>query len=818
MHALIQDVRYAMRQLRQSPAFALTAMLTLAAGIAATTVVFSIVNAVLLRPLPFPQAQRLIAVDVLRVRQNGVSAPILEQDVSYPNFYDWRDQAKSFQSLSSYKTAGYTLSSSSGGAAQRVVGVVSSSDLLTTLGVSPQLGRAFLRSEEQPGNRSVILSHALWQSQFAGSPGVLGKTVRIDDENYTVVGVMGSSFQFPVDTPDAAFWLTQAHDAEGKNASATQRGWSQIEVVGRLRDGVTLAQAQSEMNAIQKSLSVKYPDDDQNIVAASLSSLNQELIGDSGKPLRILFGCVSFLLLIACANVAGLLLTRANARRSEMSIRTALGARRAQIVRQVLLESLTLAGLGGVLGLALAALLLKSAPLYLPASLPRVHDVSLDLTVSAFALGLSLLTGLLFGALPAWRMSGLDPALALREGARGSTASKGQHRVQSALVIAETAVGLVLLVGAGLLLRSFDRILHVDPGFRPDHMFTFRIGIPDKRYTDEQRNDFFNRLMPQLEALPGVKSASGAFPLPLTGGSISIGFSVVGQNTSAADQPSARLSLVEPNFFSTLGLSLRAGRFFASADHHASAPQVVIVNETFARRFFPGKSAIGQHIQTDVGVTETPIREIVGVVGDVKRSNLTEASQPEYYIPIEQGPLAPPSVAVRVAGDPSTYEATVRALVARMDSSLPVYRYRTYGEDLARITAQQRFEAVLLTGFAAVALLLSAVGLYGVLSYTVGQRTKEIGLRMALGAQRSTVRNQILRQGLTLGLTGLCLGAAVSALLTRFLASLLFGVGRFDILTFAGMALLLFAVTCLASLAPAYRASRLEPMEALRAE
>jgi len=818
--AVAQDITIAVRQLRKAPAFALTAMFTLAAGIAATTIVFSIVDAVLLRPLPFPASDRLVAVSAMRSAPgSGANANLVEEDVSYPNFYDWRSQATSFEAMASYKVDGYTLSDPSGGPAQRVSGGIVSSDIFRTLGVSPLMGRGFRRDEEQAGNRSVVISYALWHSQFGGVSNVIGHTVRLNEEDYTVVGVMDRGFQFPVDATDTEFWVTQAHDAEGKNPSANQRGWSQLSVVGRLRQGASVSQAHAEMDAIQKRLAAQYPDDDKNQIASSVVPLASELVGDVGKPLHILFASVSFLLLIACANVAGLLLTRTNSRRSEMSVRAALGASRPQILRQVFIESLTLALGGGALGILISAIVLKAAPLFLPANLPRVHSVSLDAGVAMFAVALSLLTGLIFGALPAWRMSRVDPATALREGSRGTTAGRGQNRLQSALVVAETAIGLILLIGAGLLLRSFDRILHVDPGFRSDHLVTFRIAMPQKRYTADQRVAFFNRLMPQLEAIPGVKSATGAFPLPLSSGDIRLGFTVVGQKTAPGDEPAERLSLVQAKYFQTLGIQLRQGRFFAEADHRAIAPAVAIVNETFARKYFAGQSAIGQRIQTDVGVTDaSPIREIVGVVGDVKRTNLTEDDRPEYYVPIEQGPLAPPTVAMRVAGDPLSYEKQIRAIVASDDSALPVYRIRSYQQELARITAQQRFEAILLTGFAAIALLLSAVGLYGVLSYMVSQRTKEIGLRIALGAQRGAVQAHFLRQGVTLGIAGLAIGSGIAVVLTRFMASLLFGISRFDLLTFASTSLLLFCVTCIASLMPAYRASRLDPIQALRTE
>jgi predicted permease len=816
--SLIQDVRYSVRQLRRSPGFALTAILTLAAGIAATCVVFSIVEAVLLRPLAYPDSDRLVSINVLRATPGRAAAITVDNDVSYPDFFDWRSQARSFASLSSYQTSGFTLTDRSGGPAQQVLGGVVSFDLFTTLGVSPALGRGFVRGEEQAGNRSVVIGSALWQSQFAGTKDVLGRHIRLSDEEYTVVGVMGREFQFPADKPDVLFWITPAHELEGANASANQRGWTQVQVIGRLRPGVSMASAGSELNAIQKRLSVQYPEEDKNQIGSQIVSLRSQIVGDEGKPLKVLFGAVSFLLLIACANVAGLLLARAYGRRAEIAVRASLGAGRARILRQVLIESICLACCGGALGLGMTSICLKLAPFYLPADLPRVHDISMNFSVAVFAVALSLFTGVAFGVVPAWHASRLDPALALRGSARGATASKGRRNLQSALVVVETAMSLILLVGAGLMIRSFDRLMHVNPGFDPDQLLTFRVAVPPKRYSNEQRTDFFNRLLPQLESLPGVKSATGAFPLPLTGGDIRLGFTIVGQKTAPGDEPSARLSLVQRDYLSTFHIPIVAGRDFNSGDHRADAAQVMMVNQAFARRFFPGEIAVGKQVQTDVGVTNSPVREIVGVVGDVKRANLTEESQPEYYVPIEQGPLAPPTLAIRVAGDPARYEAAVRALVARMDASLPVYRVSTYRQYLVRLSARQRFIATLLAGFASIALLLSGVGLYGLLSYMVSDRAREIGLRLALGAQRSAVQRQVLLRGLALAAIGVVAGGAIAALLTRFIAALLFGVGRFDLATFLGTAIVLLTVSCVASFVPSYRASRLDPMQVLRSE
>jgi putative ABC transport system permease protein len=824
MYQSIHELRLAIRQLCKAPGFAVTVVLTLAIGISATTVIFSLVNAVLLHPLPLPDSDRLISLATLE-RPSGSSGPsTIRNDTSYPNFFDWRSLSKSFSSMASYTTGGLILAPGGGavgnGPARRLGAVQVSSDFFTTVGVSPELGRGFTRAEELPGSRAVVLSHSIWQNEFAGDRNILGRTVTLSEGNYTVIGVMPKGFAFPVTDADAAFWVNMAPDAEGDHPSSQQRGYNQLEVVARLRPGVTLSQAKAEMDSIQQSLAARYPDDDQNETAVSVVPELEDIVSDVQTPLRILFAAVCCLLLIVCANVAGLLLTRTSQRRGELAIRSALGASRFQLLRQLLLESMLLSLGGGAIGVALTRALLGIAPRLLPANLPRIDQISLSGDVLAFAIGISALTGLLFGILPAWRASRQDPAVALAEGGRGFMPSRRHYRLQSFLVVAQTAMSLVLLVGAGLLIHSFDRTLKVDPGFNPRQMLTFRISVPGKRYPDDQQSRLFHQLLSTLQALPGVQMASAAFPLPLAQGNISISFSIAGRPTRPGDEPSARVSLIEPGYFQTMQIPVKRGRIFLSTEQDEKGLPVVIVNEAFAHKFFPGASldaVIGQHMRSGLGIGETPpMREIVGVVGDVKRSTLTEPPTAEYYIPYEQAPVATPAVAMRVVGDPNSYASVVRAELAKIDASLPIYRFHSYNDDLARITAQQRFQTLLLSAFAAVALLLAGLGLYAVLSYMVAQRTTELGLRIALGAPRANVLQLMLYRGLKLAVFGLIAGLVSAALLTRFVAGVLYDVKPLDVITFTTMTTVLLSVSVVASLIPAWRAAMLDPNETLR--
>jgi predicted permease len=751
-------------------------------------------------------------------RPGGTSGPpTMRMDTSYPNFFDWRNESKSFASMASYTTGGMVLGADSNSQARRVAGVQVSSGFFETVGVSPELGRGFEREEELPGSRVVVLSHDTWETMFGGNESAVGKQIVLSDESYTVVGVMPKGFYFPIDHADAAFWISMARDAEGKNPPTTERGYNQLSVIGRLRPGVTIEQARAEMNTIQQGLAVRYADDVKNEFAVSVVPELQDVVSNVETPLRILFCAVACLLLIVCVNVAGLLLSRMNMRRGELAIRAALGAARSQMLRQLLVESVMLSVCGGGFGVACAVGLLRVASRLLPAGLPRVDQISIDGRVLRFAIVISLLTGVLFGVLSAWRASKQDPAKALGDNGRGATGGRRQYRLQSTLVIAETAIGLVLLVGAGLLIRSFDRILKVDPGFSPQHMLTFRLAVPGKRFTVERRTQLVQQVVAKMQQVPGVQAATAAFPMPLTEGDIHITFSIEGRPTTPGDEPSARVSLIEPGFFETLKVPLKRGRFFLPTEHQQKGRPVVIVNDAFAQRYFAGEDTLGKRMKTDLDGSGAPVmREIVGVVGNVKRTDVTESARPEYYLPYEQVPVAMPSVALRVTGDPMSYASSIHSAMASVDSTVPIYRMNSYSNDLQRTSAQQRFQVALLACFAGIALLLAAIGLYGVLSYMVSQRTKELGLRIALGAQRSNVLQLILFRGLSMAIVGLCLGVAAAALLSHFISSVLYEVKPLDFLTFGGTSIVLLVVSCIASLIPAYRASKLDPNESLR--
>lgn len=815
--SLVHDLRFSLRQLRKHLGFTITAVLTLALGIGATTAVFTLVDTVLLRPLAFPEPDRMVELNTLsRPRGSSPGAPAtLPDDTSYPNFFDWRDRARSFSAMASWQGQSFTVPAAGNIPARRVDGLAVSSGFLHVLGITPMLGRDFIRSEEQAGNRSVILSHQLWLTALNGNPNAVGQSIRLSDELYTVIGVLPAGFHFP-HAPDAEAIITPGAAFEGTSPSAASRGWNQLSTIARLKPNVTAAQAHAEMQTIQQDLARQYPDVNGTETGVSVTPELEDLTGDLRQPLRLLFGAVAFLLLIACANVAGLLLTRSAARRPEIALRAALGATRPQIVRQLLIESLSLSALGGAIGFGLTIVALHLAPRFLPEDLPRMEELSLNPRVFFFALAASLLTGLLFGVLPAWRSSRLDPARALREGSRATSAGRSRHRLHTSLVIGETALGLVLLVAAGLFLRSFQKLLSTDPGFDPQHLVTFRVGMPPKRYQDAKLLALTQQLQARFSGLPGVQQSTFAYPFPLAGGDMMVTFNITGRQTAPGDEPAARVGGIPSNFFQTMGIPLLRGRTFTSLeDQSASPPTAIIVNQAFAKQFFPGEDALGKHLVPDIFQGDKPqTREVVGIVGDTRHRRLGEDPQPEYYLPFSQIVPGPPTFALRVAGDPATYEAAIRSAVAAIDPTLPVYGVRT--NLLARSTAQQRFQTTLLSAFAGIALLLAALGLYAVLSYMVQQRTFELGLRMALGAQRSSILTLILRRGLGLSAAGLALGLVVSLALSRALASLLYRTAPLDPLTLVATTTLLFLISAAACLLPSWRAARLDPTETLR--
>jgi putative ABC transport system permease protein len=809
MPTLLLDLRFAIRQLRKNPGFAAATILTLALGIGATTAIFSLVNAVLLRPLPFPQQDRLVWLQ--QADQTLGPTANVSEPLSYPDFFDWRAQSHSFESMGSYRRNNSTLTGA--GEPRHIDRALVSADFFRVLGVRPILGRDFLPEEEKGGARVAMLSHQLWRSNFSASRDIVGQSIILDGHSYTVAGVMPPDFAFPVQNPVPVVWTTAADDSQ----IASQRGNDTLDVVGRLKPGISLEQARAELSVIAHNLAVQYPDTNKPYTAAIAQPELEHLAGDLRPALRLLFAAVGLVLLIACANVAGLLLGRASSRRSELALRAALGASRTGIIRQILVESVTLSILGGALGVLLSSWILTALLRFVPQNLPRLDQISVDAGVLAFATVVSVLTGLLFGVLPAWRASQLDPLLALREGNRSVTAGRRQHSLQNWLVIGETAVGLLLLIGSGLLIRSFVRVLHVDPGFDPKHVLSASLTLPHAQYPDAKKIEFYKLLLPRLAVLPGVQSVAAGFPLPLLNGNIGVSFEIEGRPTAPGDAPSEQLAAITPEFFRTMRIPILSGHEFSWRDDHKAKP-VIIINQRFADKYFPGENPIGKHIKSDLGdgTLEAPVREVIAVVGNVKRKGLTADADPIYYLPWTQAVITSPALCIRTSGDPASLIAPLRSTLAELDKSIPIYHESTLENAVYRGAAQPRFYAVLVTSFGALALLLSAVGLYAVLSYVVVQRTAEIGVRMALGAQRADVLRSILGRGLTLASAGIAIGLGASAVLTRYMAGMLFNVQPFDLGTFVAVTGIFLLVSLVASAAPAYRAARLSPMTTLR--
>ena len=805
------DAKFALRQLRKDYGFAFTAILTLALGIGATTAIFSLVNAVLVRPLPFPEQDRLVWLN-----QQDHSLPgVIAESLSYPDYFDWRQRNHSFSGMASYTTGTVTLRSE--GEARHLDATIVSSDFFHVLGVAPMLGRDFLPEDEKPGNRAVMLSYSLWQSTFGSAADITARSIQLGDHSYVVAGVMPNDFEFPIGSPGPALWISIAGDADGKDPKTSQRGYDCLDVIGRLKPGITLEQAKADLSLIAANLARQYPDNNKWYTSALVEPELHHLIGDTEPALRVLFGAVTLVLLIACANVAGLLLARGSRRSAEFALRASIGASRAAIIRQLLVESVVLSLCGGIAGVALAFGLLRGMVRLMPRNIPRMEHATVDGTVLLFVVAVSVVTGLLFGVLPALRMSQSKPAQAMREGSRSVAGRRGEHRVHNALVIAQTAIGLVLLVSSGLLIRSFVRILNVNPGFDPKHVLTARVDVSFDKLDHDQHFQFYNQLLGRLSALPGVVSASAGWPMPMSDSNATISFSIEGRPVAKGDQPNESVGIAMPGYFDTMRIPLISGRTFVERDTTHGVP-VVIINQAFARKYFPQENPIGKHIQAGLGdgVIDHPMREIIGVVGDIKRRGLTAAADPQYYLPYSQALITNPYLTIRTSGDPAVVQGALRAAVHEIDKSVPVYQVSTLEDYVSKSAAQPRFQTLLLTCFAGIALLLAAVGLYGLLSYMVVQRTLEIGLRIALGAKKTDVLRMIFHRGLTLALIGLGTGLAVSAVMTRLLAGMLYGVRTSDPATYAAMTGVLLVVSLLASSIPAYRAAQLDPIDTLR--
>ncbi len=807
----LRDLGYAVRLLLRSPGFTITCVLILAIGIGATTAIFGLVNSVLLRPHPFPGSDRLVWVS-----QQDHSLPgVAPESLSYPDYFDWRAQNHTLEGIASCSAATATMEIK--GEMRRLDSQTVSSNFFRVLGARPILGSDFRWEDERPGNRAVMLSYSLWQSEFGAEQGIVGKPITIDGHSYTVAGVMPHGFQFPLENPAPVLWKSIANDAEGKSPATGQRGFDTLGVIARLRSGVTVEQAKADLSVIADNLARQYPDSNKQYSSALVEPELAHMTGNTRPALRIVFGAVSLVLLLVCANVAGLLLARGSKRSAEFALRAAIGASRAAIVRLLLLESLLLSLCGGVAGIALAFGLIRVMLKLMPVEIPRIEGASIDGGVLFFVLIVSLVTGLLFGAFPAWRLSRSSPALALREGGRSLAGGRAQHRLHNSLVMAQTAIGMILLIGAGLLMRSFLRILDVNPGFNPKHVLTSRVAVPFDETKHNQHYIFYQQLLARISALPGVQSASAGWPLPMSSSSATVSFNIQGRPVAKGDEPSESLGLAMPGYFETMNIPLIAGRTFGEQDG-LTGPPAIIINQAFARKYFPRQNPIGQHIQVGVGddLFEHPVREVVGVIGDIKRKGLTADFDPQYYLPYGQAMITNPYLVVRSNGDPAAMQAAVGAVIHESDKSVPVYQASTMEEYLSKSAAQPRFQTFLLSCFAVISLTLAAVGLYGLLSYMVVQRTLEIGVRMALGAQRWDVLRMIVLRGLTLALVGVGLGMAASVALTRLISGMLFEVRPTDPLTFLVTAAILLLISVAASSAPAIRASRLDPIQTLR--
>lgn len=806
METLLQDLRFGARMLLKNPAVTAIAVIALALGIGANSAIFSIVNAVLLRPLPFNDPDRLVFI-------SETSQQVPNMSVSFPNFVDWATQNQVFDEMAIFRGQSFNLTG--GDTPERIQGAQVSASLFTTLGVTPVYGRVFVDDEDRPGgNRVVLLSERLWQRRFGSAPDMVGKDLILNGESYTVVGILPAEFQFP--SPLTEMWasLGRVTDQPGMNTRGNHPG---IYSVGRLKQGTSLDQARAEMNTIASRLEQEYPDTNKGN-GILVSMLYDQVVQNIRPALLVLLGAVGFVLLIACANVANLLLARAASRQKEISIRTALGAGRLRIVRQLLTESVLLSLVGGGLGLLLAywgvGLLISASP----PGIPRLNDAGIDLQVLGFAVGVSVLTGIVFGLAPAFQASKTDLNETLKEGGR-SGASASRHRLRSGLVIFEVAVSLVLLIGAGLMIKSFLRLQQESPGFDPANVLSMQISLPVTKYTNEQqRRAFSQQLLERVETLPGVHSAGVINPLPMGGGGWQTGFVVEGLPAPGPGEvPSTDIARISADYFDVMRIRLLKGRYFTRQDTE-TAPRVAIVDETFANRYWPEEDPLGKRIKLGGPQSTEPWLTIVGVVNHVKNYGVDQDSRVETYIPYVQSPTTGLTLMVRADGDPTALTSAVRSRIKEVDSDLPIYNVNTMEQLLANSVAPRRLSMFLLTVFAAVALLLAAVGIYGVMSYSVTQRTHEIGVRMALGAQKGHILKQVVGHGLRLTAIGLAIGLAASFLVTGLMSSLLFGVKATDPLTFAGIPLVLAVVALVATYIPARRATKVDPMVALRYE
>jgi putative ABC transport system permease protein len=824
METLLQDLRYGARMLMKTPGFTLIAVLTLAIGIGANTAIFSVVNGALLKPLPYEESERLVFV-----AEQAASGG--QAHISYPNFTDWRAQNRVFERIGVFNSGSYNLTV--GDETEIVVAGQVTADLFAALRVNAAVGRVFTNEDDRPRAAPVVvLSQDLWRRVFGGDPQIVGQRILLDGYGYTVIGVAPRGFSVP---SGAAIWVSAGLMAAHRPDWQQRGNYPQFYGIARLKPGATLEQARSDLDNIAVGLEKQYPDTNKGR-RVRIIPLLENYVGDTRPALRILMGVVSFVLLIGCANVASLALARATKRASEMAIRAALGASAGRIVRQLLTESLLLALLGGALGLVIAQwgvkLILAIAP---PNAIPRASEIRLDNRVLLFTAVVSALTGVLFGLLPALQTRRPDVQGAMKKTSRGATDHK--QWLRGGLLIAEIALTMVLLVGAGLLIRSFWQLHQVATGFDYDHLLSFNIALSPGKYPELERQiRFFQQVSERISALPGVESVGLSSRLPLRGGGWQARFLVEGQPTPALSQwPAMDASVVDANYFKTMKIPLIGGRWFNEWDDRSHLMQeatkgmnalqkfvaglrAVIIDEEFARRYFPNGDAIGKRIRINGEDPKDPVVTVVGIVGRVKLEEPSrDSNRVQGYFPFLQLPFGP-SIIVRSRTSPEALMAAVRREVRNVDPSQPIHNVRTLEQIRSESIAPERFILALVGSFAAIALVLATVGIYGLLSYSVARRTREIGIRMALGAQARDVRKLVMRQGLSLALTGVAIGLACAFALTQVINTLLFEVSPTDPLTFALIALLLALVALLACWIPARRATKVDPMVALRSE
>ena len=801
---LRHDLRYAVRSYARAPSFTLVILMTLALGIGASTAIFSLVNGILLQPLPLPEPDRLIYANEVNAKGDRIT-------VSWPNFLDWRARTRAFDSLSLSREESYTLTGTE--RAQRLRGRRVTGNFFHVIGVSPALGRGFTDEDDRPNAApAVILSDAYWRAQLGADPAVIGRTLKLDDVLHTIVGVMPRDFEYvrPYDlfTPVGAL---------ASSPNLLDRGnHTGFYALGRLAPGVSLEAADRDLKSIAAALEREYPNTN-SAVGVRAERLADRLVDDIRLTLLALLGAVGFLLLIACVNVANLLIARGASRQHELAVRAALGGGRVRLASQMLVESTLVSVTGGVLGVGVAAWLLRGLVAVAPEGTPRMAGVQIDGTALLFALGAAAMCGVVFGALPAFQASSVHGQQSLVRGRSAGFASRS-HRLRRGLMVVETALALVLLTGAGLMMRTLQELTQVETGFKPDHLLTTRFMLAGAQWTPERRLPFYAELLSKLRAVPGVTHAAFAFSLPIDGSNWNSIFIVADKPVPPRAQlPSAAFTPVSDGYFETMGMRLVRGRYFDQTETATSA-KVTIVNESLARRLWPGEEAVGKRLKQGWPETPSAWREVVGVVSDVKFNGVTADTPMQAYLPLVHEPSRSLAIVARAAGDPAALVPAIEGVVQQVNKDLPLYEMRTMDEMLGTSIARQRMSMMVFVVFAVVALTLASVGLYGVVAHGVTERTHEIGVRIALGAEQRHVLGLVVRQGLSMALLGTAIGVAGSVALSRWIQGLLFGVTATDPLTLGAVVAMLLAVALVACYVPAWRATQVDPTTALRAE